>query len=152
MILIPAAIMGNASGYFIGHKVGPRLFKKEQSFFFRKDYLIKTHAFYEKYGGITIIIGQFIPIIRTFAAVVAGIADLKYFKFFRYNLIGAFTWIPSMTFLGYLLGRTIPNVQNHIEKVIIVIVFLSILPIIMKYLKTKWGKKKEVSKQDEANV
>lgn len=143
MLLVPAAIIGNASGYFIGRKAGPRLFRKEQSFFFRKDYLIKTHDFYEKYGGVTIIIGQFMPIIRTFAAVVAGIAGLKYFKFFRYNLIGAFTWIPGMTLLGYVLGRTIPGIEKHIEKVIIIIVFLSILPIIYKYLKSKFGKKKE---------
>lgn len=145
MLLVPAALLGNTSGYYIGHKAGPKLFTKEQSFFFRKDYLIKTKNFYDKYGGITIIIGQFMPIIRTFAAVVAGIGQLKYFRFIRYNFIGAFTWIPSMTLLGYLLGRSVPGIEHHIEKVIIVIVFLSILPIIYKYLKSKFSSKKKIT-------
>ncbi len=143
LLLIPAALSGNSLGYYIGRKAGPKLFTKEQSFFFRKDYLIKTHDFYNKYGGITIVIGQFMPIIRTFAAVVAGVANLEYTRFIRYNFIGAFTWIPSMTLLGYLLGRTVPGIEHHIEKVIVVIVFLSISPALYKYLKSKFGKKKE---------
>ncbi len=141
-ILIPAAVIGDAVGYWIGHKSGPHLFKKEQSLLFRKDYLIKTHEFYEKYGGITIIIARFIPIIRTFAPTVAGIAQMKYIDFFRYNIIGGALWILSMTLLGYLLGNTIPNIEKHIEKVIVIIVFLSILPIIYKFLSAKFKKNK----------
>jgi len=141
-ILIPAAVIGDAVGYWIGHKSGPHLFKKEQSLLFRKDYLIKTHEFYEKYGGITIIIARFIPIIRTFAPTVAGIAQMKYIDFFRYNIIGGALWILSMSLLGYLLGNTIPNIEKHIEKVIVIIVFLSILPIIYKFLSAKFKKNK----------
>jgi membrane-associated protein len=141
--LIPAALLGNSTGYLIGRKAGPKLFTKEKSLLFRKDYLLKTKTFYEKYGGSAIIIGQFMPIIRTFAAVVAGIGQLKYSKFIRYNMIGAFTWIPSMTLLGYFLGRSIPNIEKHIEKVIIVIVILSISPIIYKFIKHKLIKRKK---------
>lgn len=135
LILIPCAIIGDATGYWIGSKTGPRLFKKEKSFFFRKDYLIKTQEFYEKHGGITIIIARFMPIIRTFAPTVAGIAQMQYIKFAQYNVIGGFAWVLSMTLLGYYLGRLIPGIENHIDKVIIIIVFLSISPGIYKYIK-----------------
>jgi membrane-associated protein len=144
LILIPCAIAGDAVGYWVGSKTGPRLFRKEKSFFFRKDYLIKTQEFYNKHGGVTIIIARFMPIIRTFAPTVAGIAQMKYKKFAQYNVVGGFLWIVSLTLMGYYLGRLIPGIEKHIEKVIIVIVFLSILPGIIKYLQHKFGKKKAV--------
>lgn len=139
--LIPSAILGDATGYWIGSKAGPRLFKKEKSFFFRKDYLIKTQEFYEKHGGVTIIIARFMPIIRTFAPTVAGIAKMKYAKFAQFNIFGGILWVLSMTLLGFYLGRLIPGIEKHIDKVIIAIVFLSILPGIIKYLKHKFSKK-----------
>ena len=142
LLLIPCAIIGDATGYWIGHKAGPRLFKKEQSFFFRKDYLIKTQEFYEKHGGVTIVIARFMPIIRTFAPTVAGIAQMQYIKFAQYNVFGGFLWVVSMTLTGYYLGRLIPGIENHIDKVIIVVVFLSILPGIIKLLKHKLQKRK----------
>ena len=142
LLLIPASILGDNTGYYIGYKAGPKLFKKEQSRFFRKDYLIKTHEFYEKYGGIAIILAKFMPIVRAFVATVAGVGRMNYWKFFRFNLVGALTWIPSMTLLGYFLGRSIPDIDKHIEKVIAVIIFLSFLPIIIKYIKHKLSKKK----------
>lgn len=143
LILIPCAILGDALGYWVGSKTGPRLFRKEKSFFFRKDYLIKTQQFYEKHGGVTIIIARFMPIIRTFAPTVAGIAQMQYRKFAQYNIVGAFAWILSMTLLGYYLGRLIPGIEKHVDKVIIVIVILSVSPAIIKYLQHKFGKKKE---------
>ncbi|MBM4158141.1 MAG: hypothetical protein FJ216_05100 [Ignavibacteria bacterium] len=142
--LIPATILGDATGYLIGNKTGPKLFKKEQSLFFRKDYLIKTHEFYEKHGGKTIIIAKFVPIIRTFAATVAGVANMKYTRFLRFNVMGAVTWITSMTLLGYFLG-SIPGVAKHIEKVIIIVVLLSISPAIYKWI-THRIKKSRVKK------
>ncbi len=145
LLLIPCAIIGDATGYWIGSKAGPRLFKKEKSFFFRKDYLIKTHNFYEKHGGITIIIARFMPIIRTFAPTVAGIAKMSYFKFAQYNVVGGFAWVLSMTLIGFYLGRMIPGIENHIDKVIIIVVFISILPGIIKYLQHKFFKKKAVT-------
>lgn len=142
LLLIPCAIIGDATGYWIGSKTGPRLFKKEKSFFFRKDYLFKTHEFYEKHGGITIIIARFIPILRTFAPTVAGIAQMKYIKFAQYNVFGGIAWITSMTLLGYFLGRMIPGIEKQIDKVIIIVVFLSISPGIYKYIKHKLNKRK----------
>ena len=141
LLLIPAAILGNSAGYWIGYKSGPMLFKKEQSFFFRKDYLIKTKDFYDKHGGSTIVITRFMPFFRTFAPIVAGIGQMKYTRFLNYNVFSAILWILSMTLIGFFLGRTIPNIDKHIEKVIIIIVFLSLLPAIIKYLKHKWNKK-----------
>ena len=143
VLLIPAAILGNSTGYLIGRKAGPMLFKKEKSFFFRKDYLIKTHEFYERHGGVTIIIAQFIPIIRTFAPTVAGIAQMKYFDFIKYNVIGAVLWISSMTLLGFLLGQIFPQVVKKIEYIILVVVFLSILPGIIKFISHKIKERKK---------
>ena len=141
LLLIPAAVLGNSAGYWIGYKSGPRLFKREQSLLFRKDYLIKTKLFYEKHGASTMIITRFMPILRTFAPIVGGIGQMNYKKFTYYNLIGAIGWIISMTFIGFFLGRTIPNIDKHIEKVIVVVVFLSLLPAIIKYLKHKFSKR-----------
>jgi membrane-associated protein len=144
LLLIPAAILGDATGYWIGHKTGPRLFKKEQSLLFRKDYLIKTQNFYEKYGGITIVLARFMPFIRTFAPTVAGIAQMKYRKFFQFNVWGGIAWVLSMTLIGFFLGRVIPDIDKHIEKVIVIVVFLSLLPGIYKYLRHKFSKSSAV--------
>ena len=141
LLLIPAAILGNSAGYWIGYKSGPKLFKREQSLLFRKDYLIKTKEFYDKHGGSTIIITRFMPFFRTFAPIVAGIGQMKYTKFLNYNIVSAFLWVLSMTLIGFFLGRSIPNIDKHIEKVIVIIVFLSLLPAIIKYIKHKLTKK-----------
>jgi len=141
VLLIPAAVLGNSVGYWIGHKTGPRLFKREQSLLFRKDYLVKTKNFYDKHGGSTIIVTRFMPFFRTFAPIVAGIGQMKYSKFLFYNVFSALLWILSMTLIGYYLGKTIPDIDKHIEKVIVVIVFLSLLPAIIKYLRHKFSRK-----------
>ena len=141
LFLIPAAILGNSAGYWIGYKSGPKLFKREQSLLFRKDYLIKTQQFYEKHGGFTIFISRFMPFFRTFAPIVAGIGKMKYSKFLYFNIVSAIAWVVSMTLIGFYLGRVIPDVDKHIEKVIVVIVFLSLLPALIKYLKHKFSKK-----------
>jgi len=150
-LLIPAAVIGDAVGYYIGLKLGPKLYSKESSRFFKKEHLLKTKAFYDKHGGKTIIIARFMPIIRTFAPTVAGVAQMKYRKFFQYNVFGGVFWVLSMTLLGYFLGN-IPGIEKHIEKVIVVIVFLSILPAIVSWLKNKFRNKKVVSKKDEADA
>ncbi len=150
-LLIPAAVIGDAVGYYIGLKLGPKLYSKESSRFFKKEHLLKTKAFYDKHGGKTIIIARFMPIIRTFAPTVAGVAQMKYKKFFQYNVFGGVFWVLSMTLLGYFLGN-IPGIEKHIEKVIVVIVFLSILPAIISWLKSKFRNKKDESKQDEADA
>jgi membrane-associated protein len=140
-LLIPATLIGDSLGYLIGKKVGPIIFTKEQSFFFRKDYIIKTKNFYDKYGGITITIARFMPIIRTFAATVAGVAQMKYLKFLAYDIMGGVAWVLSMTFIGYFLGQLFPGVVKRLELVIIIVVFISLLPAIIKYIMHKLKKK-----------
>lgn len=141
-LLLPCAVLGNSTGYLIGSKAGPKLFTKEQSLLFRKDYLIKTHAFYEKHGKYAIIIAQLMPIFRTFTPTVAGVGTMKFTNFIKYNIIGAIIWVPGMLLIGYYLGRSIPGIENHIEKVIVVVVFISILPGLYKFLKHKIQKRK----------
>jgi membrane-associated protein len=137
-LLIPlltcAAILGNSSGFLIGRKAGQTLYNRPQSRFFRRDHLLKTKEFYDHYGNITIVLAQFMPFARTFAPVVAGIAEMPYRRFIMFNVIGAICWITSMILLGYYLGSTIPGIESNIEYVIGIIVFISILPILIKYI------------------
>ena len=132
LILIPglfiAAVAGDTVGYWFGAKTGPPLYSRPNSRFFKRQHLLKAHAFYEKYGGITIVVARFMPLIRTFAPIVAGVAGMNYSRFVVFNVCGGIGWVVSMTLLGYGLGRIIPNIDQHIEKVIVVVVFLSILP------------------------
>jgi membrane-associated protein len=137
LILWIAAITGDAVGYSIGLKAGHTLFNRPQSRFFRRDHLLKTKEFYDKYGGITIFLARFMPFARTFAPVVAGVAEMKYRRFAIYNISGGICWITSMSLTGYYLGRLVPGIESKIEYVIIIIIFLSILPIIIKYLQSK---------------
>ena len=137
LLLIPAAIIGDAVGYYIGKKSGEALYAREDSRFFKKKYLLQTKEFYEKYGGITIVLARFMPFARTFAPVVAGIGMMKYKNFAFYNFTGGILWVTSMTWLGYLLGATVPAVAKNLELTIILIIFISILPGIIKYLQVK---------------
>jgi membrane-associated protein len=136
-ILTVAAIVGDTVGYHIGKLSGPRLFTREDSLLFKKSHLIRAQEFYEKHGGKTIIIARFMPIIRTFAPVVAGMGTMNYSRFLMFNVFGGFFWIWSMLFTGYFLGRYVPGVEKHIEKIIILVVFLSILPGIISWLKER---------------
>jgi membrane-associated protein len=141
LLLWVAAITGDAVGYTIGFKAGKGLYDKPDSRFFKRKYLLQTKDFYEQYGGITITIARFMPFARTFAPVVAGIAQMRYRRFAVYNITGGILWITSMTLIGYFLGRLVPGIAEKIEYVIAVIVFLSVLPLIIKFLKVKYGKK-----------
>jgi membrane-associated protein len=123
-----AAIAGDQVGYLIGKTTGPRIFTREDSLLFHKKHLQAAHAFYEKHGVKTIVIARFVPIIRTFAPVVAGVGQMQYRTFVVYNVMGGLAWIWSMLLTGYYLGRLVPGIEHHIEKVIIVVIFLSILP------------------------
>jgi membrane-associated protein len=139
LLLICAAVTGNATGYLIGKKSGPALYSRENSRFFKREHLIKTREFYEKYGAMTIVMAQFMPFARTFAPVVAGIAGMPYLRFAGFNVIGAICWVMSMTLIGYFLGSAIPGIDKHIELVILGIIVLSLLPGIIKYLQVKYG-------------
>lgn len=143
-----SAIIGDSIGYSIGYKAGPSIFCREKSLFFHKDHLIKAQEFYEKYGGVTIILARFMPILRTFAPVVAGVGRMNYPRFLFYNTFGGLGWVFSMVLLGYFLPTAInplvqplfgPEfaVQDHVEKVIVLIVLVSIAPMVIVGLR-KW--------------
>ena len=129
-----AAIAGDTVNYWIGHAVGPKVFTKEKSRFLNKEYLYRTHRFYEKYGGKTIILARFIPIIRTFAPFVAGIGSMTYRRFIIYNVSGGIAWVVMFVLGGYLFGN-IPVVKQNFSLVIFAIIFLSILPGIIEFLR-----------------
>lgn len=140
--LILAAIVGDALGYWIGFRTGKALYSRPNSFFFRRDHLIKTHEFYEKHGGKTIIIARFMPIARTFAPVVAGAAEMTYRQFAIFNVIGAILWVTSMTLTGYFLGMAVPNLEDHLHIVVAIVIFLSLLPAIIAWLRAKLASRK----------
>jgi membrane-associated protein len=135
--LIAAAIIGDAVGYWIGFRTGKALYSRPNSFFFRREHLVRTHEFYEKHGGKTIVIARFLPILRTFAPVVAGAASMTYRRFATYNIVGGIAWVTSMTLIGYFLGLAVPDIDKHIHTVVAVVIFLSLLPGIISWLKVK---------------
>jgi membrane-associated protein len=135
-----AAVVGDQVGFYIGRTTGPRLFTRENSLLFNKKHLVRTHEFYERHGGKTIIIARFMPIIRTFAPVVAGVGAMNYRRFVSYNVFGGIGWVVSMTGIGYGLATVWPDVTKHIEKLIILVIFLSLLPGIIGYLKSRLAK------------
>ncbi len=139
-VLVAAAIVGDTVGYWIGRRTGPALFKRPKSLLFNPDHLRRAHDFYEKHGGKTIILARFMPIVRTFAPVVAGMGRMEYRRFLFFNVFGGLLWVISMTLIGYFLGK-IPGVRDHIEIVILIVVFLSILPGIIAFAR-EWMKKK----------
>jgi len=133
IVLSIAAVTGDATGYLIGLKTGHSLYNRPPSRFFQRDHLIKTKEFYEKYGGITIVLARFMPFARTFAPVVAGVAEMRYRRFALFNITGGVGWITSMVLLGYFLGQSIPGIEGKIEYVIAIVIFVSILPLLTKY-------------------
>jgi len=135
-VLMIAAVLGDSCNYEIGKYFGPKLFHKENVKFLNKEYLMKTHSFYEKHGGKTIIIARFIPIIRTFAPFVAGMGSMNYSKFISYNVIGGISWVALFSFAGFLFGD-IPFVKNNFSLVILAIILISLLPGVIAYLKSK---------------
>jgi len=136
-VLTLAAIFGNSVGYSIGRATGPRVFRRENSLFFNKKHAIRAHEFYEKYGHKTIVLAQFMPIIRTFSPVVAGVGGMRLRDFITFNVIGAFCWIWSMLGIGYFLGSYIPGIDKHIEIVVVIVIFISLLPGLISAYRAK---------------
>ncbi len=136
-LLIPMAIAGDATSYWIGTRTGPHLFNRPRSRFFRPEHIQAAHAFYDRHGGKAIILARFMPLVRTFVPVVAGIGGMSYRRFAAFNVIGATAWVASMTLIGYVLGSQFPLLVQHIEKVIIVVVVLSILPGVFEWWKAR---------------
>lgn len=141
LILLVAAILGDAVNFMIGKYFGAKLFSNPDSKIFRRAYLEKTHAFYEKHGGKTIIIARFVPIVRTFAPFVAGMGDMHYGRFIRYNIIGALAWVLLFSYLGYFFAN-IPLVKNNLGLVLGAIIVISILPAVIETVRAKYAAKK----------
>ena len=133
IVLSLAAIAGDTVGYWIGFHAGPRIFCKEDSFFFHKDHLIRTQKFYDKYGAKTIVIARFVPIVRTFAPTVAGVGRMHYSRFLAYNIFGGIGWVMAMTLIGYFLGNSVPNIEKQVHWVILVVIVISFLPILREW-------------------
>ncbi len=132
-----AAIVGDAVGYFIGVRTGPRIFSREDSLLFHKKHLITTQEFYDRHGGMTIVLARFMPVLRTFAPVVAGVGNMQYGRFALYNVMGGIGWVVSMTSIGYFLGKTIPDIDRYIHVVIAAVILLSLIPGIVAFLRSR---------------
>lgn len=135
--LILAAVLGNFVGYVFGRRAGPRLFKREDSILFKKRYIVVAEEFYHKYGATALILGRFLPIIRTFAPIFAGIVKVDFKKFALYNVIGALLWVLTLTLAGYFLGKEFPQIVNYIEYIVIGFIVLATAPIIYAFVKKR---------------
>ena len=140
LVCFVAAVLGDTVNYWIGNKIGPRAFEQDIRFL-KREYLERTERFYDKHGGKTIILARFVPIVRTFAPFVAGVGTMQYRRFFTYNVVGAFLWTGIFIWLGYFFGN-IPFVQENFELVIVVIILVSVVPMVIEYVRSK-GHKEE---------
>jgi membrane-associated protein len=140
-LMFIAAVLGDSVGYSFGVRVGPRIFKKEDSLLFNKEHLRRANNFFLKHGGKTIILARFMPVVRTFAPILAGVGTMKYRTFLFYNIIGGFLWAVGLTLLGYFLGRLIPNVDKYLLPIIALIILLSVAPSVIHVLRSKHDRK-----------
>jgi membrane-associated protein len=138
LLLFIAAFLGDTLNYWVGHKIGPAVFKREDSIWLRKKHLDRAHEFFEKYGGRAVILARFVPIVRTFVPFVAGVGAMTYSRFLAYNLIGGFIWIYFFTYAGFLFGNQ-PFVQKNFKLVILAIIILSVVPIVVEFVR-EWRK------------
>jgi membrane-associated protein len=141
LLLCVAAVAGDSVGYAIGKRLGPALFTKEKSLLFNPKHIERTRRFYERHGAKTIVIARFVPIVRTFAPVVAGVGGMEYRRFVTYNIVGGVGWVVSMTWAGYLLGHAIPDINRHIHIVVVVVIVLSLIPIAVEVLRERRRRK-----------
>lgn len=140
MVLISAAIIGDTVGYWLGRKTGPHIFNRPDSRLFKREHLLRTHQFYEKHGGKTIVYARFIPIVRTFAPFVAGVGEMRYSRFLFFNIFGGIGWVFGLTMLGYMLG-SVTIVRANFEKAIVLIIALSLLPVVIEGWKARRAKR-----------
>ena len=142
ILIVIAAVAGNMVGYLFGKKVGILLFKRKSGIFFRQDHLTIANEFYKKHGKKTIILSRFLPIVRTFAPIVAGIVKLEYYKFFIYSLIGAILWVATLVLTGYYMGKYIPGTKENLHYIVIFLIVITSIPFIYGWLKKKFTKQK----------
>jgi len=148
LTLFAAAVLGDSVNYSIGHFIGPRAFRPHETKlgrWLKPEYLDRTHRFYEKYGGFTIIIGRFVPIVRTFAPFLAGVGAMTYRKFLAYNMIGAAAWVAMLVYAGYLFGN-IPWVKDNLAYIVVAIVVVSVLPMVLQFLRERRARKRGVAR------
>ena len=134
------AVGGDQMGYWIGRRAGQALYKRENSFLFKKHHLERAHEFYERYGGKTVVLARFVPIIRTFVSPVAGAARMNYRRFLSFNVLGGFLWVWGMVLIGYFLGAVIPDVDRHIHIIVVIVVAISLLPAIIETIRQRGRK------------
>ncbi|KHK02611.1 DedA family protein [Desulfovibrio sp. TomC] len=135
-LLVAAAVIGDNLNYWIGRRVGPAVFERENTRFFKKEYLLKAHAFYERHGGKTVILARFVPIVRTFSPFVAGIARMAYAQFLAYSVVGAVIWVSFFVYTGYFFGN-LPFIKKNFSVAILVIILISLLPGLIEYIRHK---------------
>lgn len=141
-LLFLAAVIGDNVGYTFGFRLGPKIFKREDSLFFQKENLVKAQAFFERHGGKTIIIARFIPVVRTFAPILAGVGKMKYKTFLIYNLVGAVLWAVGLLLLGFFLGSLIPGIDRYLLPIILLIVIISVAPNVIHILRNRQSREK----------
>jgi len=141
VLLVVAAILGDSVNYSIGRYIGPKVFDKPDSRWFRQAHLRRTQAFYDKYGGVTVIMGRFVPIVRTFAPFLAGVAGMRYRRFLAFNVVGAIAWIASLVYAGYVFGN-IPWVKDNLSFIVIGIVIVSLIPALVTFLQERAAQKR----------
>ena len=139
--LVMAAVLGNYAGYWFGYRTGPVLFKRNESVFFKKRYITLAEEFYQKYGGMALVLGRFFPIVRTFAPIFAGVVKVDFKKFSLYNFAGGIIWVATLTLCGYFLGRKHPEIKNYLQYVVLGLIIITTIPLIFAYFKGKLSKK-----------
>ena len=144
--ILVSGILGNLVGYWFGYRTGPMLFKKQDSLIFKKEYVMMAEEFYQKYGGRALVIGRFVPIIRTFAPIFAGVVKLDFKKFLVYNVVGALIWVSGLTLTGYFLGEFFPGIIDYVEYIIIGLIAVAFLPIVIGVLKRTINNRKQKTK------
>lgn len=144
-----AAVLGDSFGFYIGKKMGKALFKKKESFLFKPEYVTITKRFYDKHGGKALVVGRFLPIIRTFAPILAGVVNLEYKKFVFYNVTGAVLWVFSLILVGYFLGVWVPGVKEYLEYIIIFLIIATAIPVVRTFLKERAEAKRRRAIQNE---
>jgi membrane-associated protein len=137
LLLFAAAVAGDSTGYAIGVRVGPRLFTREKSLLFNPRHVARTRQFYARHGAKTIVIARFVPIVRTFAPVVAGVGQMEYRRFVFYNIAGGLGWVTGLTWIGYLLGRAVPNIDRYVHVLVAIVIALSVVPIVLELVRER---------------